>query len=255
MLGADTSYAMPVRTVTGSALTSLFTLNMFRPVPEDIGDSLFADRPFLLLVLPYDKIQSSRYRDRFRHLPDGKTSAMAIVMDYAQNLGLVFGSTYGGSMKKLMFTVMNYHLPVAGILPLHCSANEDESGNLSLFLGLSRTGKTSLSTDSSRALLGDDEHGWSDSGIANFEYGCYAKLINLDADKEPEIYETVFHQDEVSRHGAIVENAMIFPDRSFDLSDERLTPNSRVSYPLSFLKNTKASARGPHPRNILFFDG
>ncbi|MBU2648285.1 phosphoenolpyruvate carboxykinase (ATP) [bacterium] len=252
VLGADPAYAMPVRTVTDSSLTALFTLNMFRPIPADIAGSIFAEKQFLLLVLPYDKIETSRYRDRLRHLPGGKTSDLAIVMDFANHLGLVYGSAYGGSVKKLMFTVMNYNLPFSDILPLHCSANEDSQGRLSLFLGLSGTGKTSLSADATRSLLGDDEHGWSGTGVANFEYGCYAKLINLDPGKEPEIFDAVFHRDKVTRHGAIVENAMIYPDSSFDLSDERLTPNSRASYPLSFLKNIKQSARGSHPRNILF---
>jgi len=252
VLGADTAYSLPVRTVTDSALTSLFTLNMFREVPEDLHHSLLGDLSYLLLVLPYEKIDTSRYHDRLRHLPGGKTSDMAIVMDYVNHLGLVYGSAYGGSVKKLMFTVMNYHLPLSGILPLHCSANENDQGETSLFLGLSGTGKTSLSTDPERALLGDDEHGWSDSGVANFENGCYAKLIDLDPSKEPEIFNAVFHKQTASRHGAIIENAMIYPNGTFDLSDDRLTPNSRASYPLSFLKSTKTSACGSHPRNILF---
>jgi phosphoenolpyruvate carboxykinase (ATP) len=151
-----------------------------------------------------------------------------------------------------MFTVMNYVLPSVGVLPLHCSANEGPEGDIALLLGLSGTGKTTLSADPRRALLGDDEHSWSDSGVANFEFGCYAKLINLRQDKEPQIWNAVLHQAPYLEHGAIVENAMMYPDGHFDLDDARLTPNSRASYPLSFLSNVKDPPVGGHPRTILF---
>jgi phosphoenolpyruvate carboxykinase (ATP) len=177
---------------------------------------------------------------------------MIIGVDFDRRIGIVFGSAYGGSVKKLMFTVMNYYLPAEGILPLHCSANEGSDGDIALLLGLSGTGKTTLSADPRRALLGDDEHGWSERGIANFENGCYAKLIDLDPEKEPEIHRAIFHEDDVLNHGAIVENAMFYPDGGFDLHDDRLTPNSRGSYPLTYLSNTKASSRGGHARTILF---
>ena len=253
VLGADPAYALPVRTITASSLTALFTDNMFRPVPDGIEESIFAERPFTLLVLPYDKLDPKRYEGRLRIDPRiGGTSTMVIGMDYDRRIGIVYGSAYGGSVKKLMFTVMNYLLPGEGILPLHCSANEGPDGDTALLLGLSGTGKTTLSADPHRALLGDDEHGWSDNGIANFENGCYAKLIDLDPDKEPEIYRAVFHPDHYLDHGAIVENAMIYPDGSFDLSDDRLTPNSRASYPLTYLSNVKPTARGGHPKTILF---
>ena len=253
VLGADPAYALPVRTITASSLTALFTDNMFRPIPDGIEKSIFADRPFTLLVLPYDKLDPKRYEGRLRIDPRiGGTSTMVIGMDYDRRIGIVYGSAYGGSVKKLMFTVMNYLLPGEGILPLHCSANEGPDGDTALLLGLSGTGKTTLSADPHRALLGDDEHGWSDNGIANFENGCYAKLIDLDPDKEPEIYRAVFHPDHYLDHGAIVENAMVYPDGSFDLSDDRLTPNSRASYPLTYLSNVKPTARGGHPKTILF---
>jgi phosphoenolpyruvate carboxykinase (ATP) len=252
VVGADSAYTMPVRTITDTALTHLFTLNMFRPVPDNIEDSIFNGKTFTLLVLPDDKIDTSRYSGRLRKLPDGTTSNLAVVMDFHQRLGLVYGSAYGGSVKKLIFTVMNFYLPLHHILPLHCSANENKKGETSLFLGLSGTGKTTLSADAQRALLGDDEHGWNENGIANFEFGCYAKLIDLNPEKEPEIYHAAFHHADYREHGAIVENAMMYPNGIFDLYDDRLTPNSRVSYPLTFLHNIKPSSTGAPPKTILF---
>jgi phosphoenolpyruvate carboxykinase (ATP) len=251
-LVADSAYAMPIKTVSCWALTALFTDNMFRPVPADIERSIFASQPFSLLVVPYDKLEWERYNGRLRRLPNGQTSDLAVAMDFDRRLGVVFGSAYAGSVKKLMFTVMNYMLPAEGILPLHCSANEGPDGDIALLLGLSGTGKTSLSADPRRALLGDDEHGWSDNGIANFENGCYAKLINLRPDKEPEIWNAVFHSAPHQEHGAIVENCMMYPWGVFDVDDERYTPNSRASYPLDFLSNIKTPPVGDHPRTILF---
>ncbi|HFD40634.1 MAG TPA: phosphoenolpyruvate carboxykinase (ATP) [Anaerolineae bacterium] len=252
VLGADPAYALPVTTVADWALTALFTDNMFRPIPPDLARSIFADRPFYLLVAPYHKLDRQKYEGRLRRLPDGRTSDMAVAMDFDRRLGVVYGSAYGGSVKKLMFTVLNYLLPGEGILPLHCSANEGPKGDTALLLGLSGTGKTTLSADPGRALLGDDEHGWSDHGIANFEGGCYAKLINLREDKEPEIWRAVFHEDDYRQHGAIVENCMIYPWGAFDVDDERYTPNSRASYPLRYLSNIKTPPVGGHPKTILF---
>ncbi|UCC92132.1 MAG: phosphoenolpyruvate carboxykinase (ATP) [Candidatus Aenigmatarchaeota archaeon] len=252
VLGADVSYSLPVKVVTYYALTSLFTYNMFRPVPNDLRKSVFADKGFVLLALPYDKLDPKKYEGKLREVKPGKTSNMAIAMDFDNRIGVVYGSAYCGSVKKLMFTVMNYLLPEEGILPIHCSANEGERGDVAHLLGLSGTGKTTLSADPTRALYGDDEHGWSKRGIANFEYGCYAKLINLDPKKEPEIYNAVMHKDSYEKHGAIVENAMIYPDGSFDFYDDRSTPNSRGSYPLSYLTNIKESSVGGHPKTILF---
>ncbi len=252
-VGADPAYALPVQVITDRALTALFADNMFRPIPSEIDDSVFADRPFRLLALPYDKLDPSRYEGKLRFDPRiGGTSTMVIGMDFDRRIGVVYGSAYCGSVKKLIFTVANYLLPAEGILPLHCSANEGPDGDVALLLGLSGTGKTTLSADPRRALLGDDEHGWSDRGIANFEHGCYAKLIDLDPAKEPEIYEAVLHHAPVDEHGAIVENAVMRPDGSFDLSDDRFTPNTRGSYPLRFLSNVKPSSRGGPPNTILF---
>jgi phosphoenolpyruvate carboxykinase (ATP) len=252
VLSADSSYALPVKVVSDWALTALFTDNMFRPVPPDLEGSIFAQRPFTLLVVPYNKLDPARYAGRLRKLPGGKTSDMAVAIDLDRYRGVVFGSAYGGSVKKLMFSVMDYVLPGVGILPLHCSANEGPGGDIALLLGLSGTGKTSLSADPRRALLGDDEHGWSDNGIANFENGCYAKLINLRPHKEPEIWNAVLHKAPYQQHGAIVENCMMYPWGTFDVDDERYTPNSRASYPLSFLSNIKTPPVGDHPKTILF---
>ena len=252
VIGADSDYALPVRTISDTAVTALFTDNMFRPVPDDMERSRLANRPFTLVVLANDKLDPNRYKNRLRKLPGGETSNMVVVMDFARDLGVIVGSAYLGSVKKLMFTVMNYMLPGIDVLPLHASANEGKKGDIALFLGLSGTGKTTLSADPERSLLGDDEHGWSDTGISNFENGCYAKLINLSAVKEPEIHNAVLHHDDYLDHGAILENVMMYADGSVDLFDNRITENSRGSYPLTFLSNIKPSSRGAHPKRILF---
>jgi phosphoenolpyruvate carboxykinase (ATP) len=252
VIGANENYMLPVRTIATRSLTSVFTDNMFRPFPEDISKSIFAEKGFTLLALPYDKLDPKRYEGRLRKVNNDNTSDMAIILDFDRRVGVVFGSAYCGSVKKLMFTVMNYYLPENGILPLHCSANEGKDGDCALLLGLSGTGKTTLSADPARALLGDDEHGWCDNGIANFENGCYAKLVNLNPVKEPEIHNAVFHSDDFLNHGSIVENCMMYPTGDFDVDDTRLTPNSRGSYPLEFLSNIKPESTSGHPNTILF---
>ncbi len=253
VVGADSRYSLPVTVVTDTPLTALFTDNMFRPVPPDLDRSVFHRRPYTLMVLPGHKLNPEKYAGRLRNDPAlGGTSTMVVAMDMDRMLGIVYGSAYCGSVKKLIFTVMNYLLPAEGILPLHCSANEGADGSCALMLGLSGTGKTTLSADASRALLGDDEHGWSDNGVANFEFGCYAKLVDLSEEREPDIYRACFHEDDYLRHGAIIENVMVYPDGSFDLFDKRLTENSRGSYPLSFLPNIKKSSTGGHPKSIVF---
>ncbi len=252
VIGADPAYALPVKVVTSQALTTLFADNMFRPVPETISQSVFHGKGFNLVTLPYRKLKAEKYEGRLRKLPNGKTSDLVVAMDFDRRVGVVIGSAYLGSVKKMLFTVMNYYLPLEGILPLHCSANEGNDGSTALLLGLSGTGKTTLSADPTRSLLGDDEHGWSETGIANFENGCYAKMIDIDPSKEPDIYDAVMHSDDYLQHGAIVENAMIYPNGRFDYYDDRFTPNSRASYPLVYLKNIKESSVGGHPRTILF---
>lgn len=254
LIGADPRYALPVRVVADKALTALFTDNMFRPWTEDAARlSIFKDRGFTLVASPDNKLDHTKYSGRLRENPDLKhTSNMMVGMDMDRNLGIVFGSAYGGSIKKLMFTVMNYLLPGEGILPIHCSANQGNDGDCALLLGLSGTGKTTLSADPTRALLGDDEHGWSNHGVANFENGCYAKLIDLSKKKEPEIYSACFHNDDYLNHGSIVENVLVYPNGDFDLFDDAYTPNSRGSYPLRYLTNIKESSTSGHPSTILF---
>ncbi len=252
-LGADPQCALTVRLITDRALTALFADNMFRPLPQGAERSAFAERPFTLLALPYGKLDPEKYTGRLRVDRDRRSpSDVAVVMDFVHHVGIVYGSAYLGSVKKLLFTVMNFFLPPLGILPLHGAANVDPSGNSALFLGLSGTGKTSLSSDPERALLGDDEHGWSSRGIFNFEWGCYAKMIDLDPAKEPDIYHAVMHNAPPEEHGAIVENAFLLPNGRFDFTDRRLTENSRASYPLSFIRNADPTGRAGHPSAIVF---
>lgn len=255
VLGADKHYALPIRTVTDSPLTALFTDNMFRQIPKEIEFSKFYDKKFHLIVLPYDRLDPAKYKGKLRliDLNDPRsTSWMAVAMDMHRYLGIVYASAYLGSVKKLMFTVMNYLMPSVNVLPIHCSANFGKKRDSALLLGLSGTGKTTLSADGSRKLLGDDEHGWSREGIFNFENGCYAKLLNLDRKKEPEIWNAIFHHDKHTHHGSIIENAMMFPNGDFDLSDCRLTENSRASFPLNYLSKTKKSSKADHPLTLLF---
>ncbi len=253
VVGADASYALPVTTISNKSLNVLFLDNMFRPRPDDIDRSVFADKPFTLLVCPDNKLDAKKYEGRLCHDDRlGTTSTMVIATDFDRRIGVVYGSAYCGSCKKMLFTTMNYLLPAEGILPIHCSANEGKDGDIALLLGLSGTGKTTLSADPNRALLGDDEHGWNDGGVANFENGCYAKLIDLDPEKEPEIYKACFGKRNYLEHGSIIENAMMFPNGEFDLYDDRLTPNSRGSYLLSDLANINESSTGGHPKTILF---
>jgi len=252
VIGADSKYALPVKTVVNKSLSQVFVDNMFRDMPEDIEKSIFAERGFTLLALPDNKLNPERYKGRLREMPDGTTSNMCVAMDFDRRVGIVFGSAYMGSIKKLMFTVMNYYLPLEGILPLHCSANEGTDGSSALLLGLSGTGKTTLSADPKRALLGDDEHGWSEDGIANFENGCYAKMIDIKEENEPEIWKAVMHENDPLNHGSIVENAMVYPDGTVDYFDDRYTPNSRASYPLKYLSNIKPASTSGHPKTILF---
>jgi len=236
--GADPAYRLPVRFITGKAWHNLFVHNMFiRPSLEELQQKPFTPE--------YTVIDLSD----FKAIPaiDGVNSEAFILLHLGRGLILIGGTAYGGEMKKSIFSVMNYLLPFRGVFPMHCSANIGKRGDTALFFGLSGTGKTTLSADPNRTLIGDDEHGWSDKGIFNFEGGCYAKVIRLSPEKEPEIYQAV------NRFGAILENVVFDPlthKPNFD-SDE-ITENSRGSYPLHFIPNASESGTGGHPENILF---
>lgn len=249
-LGADSNYALPVRVVTDRAFSASFADNMFRSVPENINKSIFAEEEFTILALPYNSVPQE-FSEALR-TEDKKVAPLVIAIDYERRAGLILGTQYCGAIKKMIFTVMNYLLPEKGILPIHCSANEGKNGESALFLGLSGTGKTTISSDPLRTLIGDDEHGWSETGIANFENGCYAKLLHLDQNKEPEIYQAAFRNADVYEHEALIENLMVYPDGSWDVHDSRLTENARVAYKLSALENIKPEATGEHPKTIIF---
>src|SRR2546421_3614072 len=176
----------------------------------------------------------------------GANSGVVIAINFAKKLVLIAGTSYAGEMKKSIFTVLNYLLPLKGVMPMHCSANVGPDGDVALFFGLSGTGKTTLSSDAERMLIGDDEHGWSDRGVFNFEGGCYAKTIRLSAEAEPQIYATT------RRFGTVLENVVVDPvTRRLDLDDDRFTENTRAAYPIAFIDNAVPSGQGGHPINVV----
>ncbi|ADG93365.1 phosphoenolpyruvate carboxykinase (ATP) [Arcobacter nitrofigilis DSM 7299] len=179
------------------------------------------------------------------YVSHGLHSEVFVVFNVEENIAIIGGTWYAGEMKKGLFSMMNYWLPLEGKLPMHCSANIGKDGDTALFFGLSGTGKTTLSTDPNRALIGDDEHGWDDNGVFNFEGGCYAKVINLSAEHEPEIYGAI-------KKGAILENVVADENGIVDFTDGSKTENTRVSYPLSHIENHTPDMKGGHPKNIIF---
>jgi phosphoenolpyruvate carboxykinase (ATP) len=233
--GADPAYRLPVRIVTTKAWHSLFARHLFiDPTPAELAT--FA--PQFAVVDASD----------FLAVPerDGTRSETFIIVDFSRKLVLIGGTTYAGEIKKSVFTIMNYLLPLRGVMPMHCSANVGGSGDVAIFFGLSGTGKTTLSADPERALVGDDEHGWSDAGVFNFEGGCYAKVINLSAELEPQIFPTT------RNFATVLENVVIDElTRELDLADDSLTENTRAAYPLSSLPNIVASGRAGHPNHIV----
>jgi phosphoenolpyruvate carboxykinase (ATP) len=233
--GADPAYRIHVRVVTEFAWHALFIRYLLRR-PEVA--ELAAFHPELTIInLP------SFNADPERH---GVRSETAIAVDMTNGLVLIGGSEYAGETKKSVFGVLNYFLPAKGVLPMHCSANVGTNDNSALFFGLSGTGKTTLSSDASRTLVGDDEHGWSDNGIFNFEGGCYAKTIRLSAEAEPEIYATT------QRWGSVLENVVIDPETNLpDFDDGSLTENARVAYPMHFIPNASETGIAPNPKNII----
>ncbi|MEJ2079141.1 MAG: phosphoenolpyruvate carboxykinase (ATP) [Acidobacteriota bacterium] len=237
-VGADPDYRMPIRIITEHAWHSLFARNMF--ITTDDPDALKRHVPeFTIIAVP-----SFRADPRI----DGTRSETSIILNFAERMGIVTNSLYGGEIKKSIFTVLNFMLPLEGVLAAHCSANVGPKGDPALFFGLSGTGKTTLSADPNRNLIGDDEHGWSESGVFNFEAGCYAKVIRLSAENEPEIYACT------NRFGTILENVVYDPTtRNIDLDDDLVTENTRASYPLDFIPNAiEERMFRAHPRNIVF---
>lgn len=234
--GTDAANQVPIRVVTEKAWQSLFARNMF--VRIDDPQALRNHRPeFTVIAVPGLQADPET---------DGCHSEAFIIPNFGKKMILIGGTHYAGEIKKSVFTLLNYLLPQKGILSMHCSANIGPKGDAAVFFGLSGTGKTTLSADPERGLIGDDEHGWSDNGIFNFEGGCYAKVINLSPKAEPEIYATT------RRFGTILENVVMDPvTRVVNLDDGSLTENTRASYPLDFIPNAVASGRGGHPANIV----
>lgn len=233
---ADPEYRLPIRVITERAWHSWFARNMFAPLESREAYRQHVPE-FTLICAP-----------SFRaHEPaDGTRTSTFIVVDFARRLCLIGGTEYAGEIKKSVFTLLNYLLPLEGVLSMHCSANVGPEGDSALFFGLSGTGKTTLSADPSRGLIGDDEHGWSDTGVFNIENGCYAKVIRLSPTAEPEIAATT------RRFGTILENVVFDPaTRAIDLDDDRLTENTRASYPLSYIGNAVPERRAGHPRNVV----
>jgi phosphoenolpyruvate carboxykinase (ATP) len=233
---ANPRHRLKVRVITEYAWHSLFVRNLLLVPPDSDLEGFVPD--LTIIDVP-----------RFHAVPelDGTKSEVFIAVDLSRRLVLIGGTSYAGEMKKSVFTALNYLLPLQGVLPMHCSANVGPAGDSALFFGLSGTGKTTLSADPRRRLIGDDEHGWDDEGVFNFEGGCYAKVIRLSPQDEPEIFATT------RRFGTVLENTVVDTDsRVPDLDDDALTENTRAAYPLSHLGNTVLDGRGAHPRHIVF---
>jgi phosphoenolpyruvate carboxykinase (ATP) len=233
--GSQPSNRVNVRVVTQYAWHSLFIRTMLvRPSAHELA-GFSAD--YTIIDLPSFRADPARH---------GCRAETVIAVNFSEKLILIGGTEYAGEMKKSVFGLLNYLLPLKGIMPMHCSANIGPEGGSAVFFGLSGTGKTTLSADASRTLIGDDEHGWSDDAVFNFEGGCYAKMIRLSAEAEPEIYATT------KRFGTVLENVVMDPEtRILDLDDNSLAENSRGAYPIDFIPNASAANMGPVPRNIV----
>lgn len=234
--GADPKYTKAFRIVNELASQNLFIHQLLRRPTADQLESFRED--YTIIAAP-----------GFKCIPevDGTRSEAAILVDYEAHLVVICGTQYAGEIKKSVFSVMNYVLPKQGVFPMHCSANIGKDGDSAVFFGLSGTGKTTLSADPARKLIGDDEHGWADDSVFNFEGGCYAKCINLSPEGEPEIYNAI-------RFGALVENVVMDPDtREFDFDDDSLAVNSRVGYPVEYIPNAELSGMSPSvPKTVIF---
>ena len=233
--GADTTYRLKVRFVNENAWHNMFVWNQFvRPAD---GELKGFEPDFTVIAAPGLLLDPKT---------DGTRSEAFIGVNFARRIILVVGSGYAGEMKKSIFSALNYLLPERNVFPMHCSANIGEKGDTALFFGLSGTGKTTLSADPDRRLIGDDEHGWSDKGIFNFEGGCYAKCVDLSEEKEPQIYRAI-------RFGSVLENVVLDPaTREPDYTNIQLTENTRVAYPVGYIENAVVPGIGGHPRNVMF---
>ncbi len=232
--GADPTHRLPVRVYTEYAWHSLFIRNLLlRPEVSELA----AFVPEMTIVdLPSFKADPDRY---------GCRTETVIACDLTRKIILIGGTSYAGEMKKSVFTMLNHLLPAKGVMPMHCSANVGDEGDTAIFFGLSGTGKTTLSADPARTLIGDDEHGWSDSGVFNFEGGCYAKTIKLSEEAEPEIYSTT------QRFGTVLENVVLDNQREPDFDDDSKTENTRAAYPIHFISNASPTGRAPVPRTVI----
>jgi phosphoenolpyruvate carboxykinase (ATP) len=233
--GADRGYRLAVRVITPSAWHNLFAYNMFRRPADAELEGMEPD--FTVLHAPAFEADPERH---------GTRTGTFILINFTRREVLIGGTQYAGEIKKSIFGVLNYVLPAKGVLSMHCSANVGPEGDTALFFGLSGTGKTTLSADAERGLIGDDEHGWSDEGIFNFEGGCYAKVVKLSPEGEPEIYGTT------RMFGTVLENCVLDQNRRVDFDDTSITENTRASYPLHYIPNYVPEGRGGHPRNIVF---
>ncbi|MBU0555461.1 MAG: phosphoenolpyruvate carboxykinase [Alphaproteobacteria bacterium] len=234
--GSQPEHRVNVRVINEFAWHNLFIRTLLvRPERSELAGF---QPEYTIIDLPSFRADPAKY---------GCRSETIIAVNFTEKLILIGGTAYAGEMKKSVFSILNYLLPAKGIMPMHCSANIGPNGDTAVFFGLSGTGKTTLSADASRTLIGDDEHGWSDTAVFNFEGGCYAKVIRLSAEAEPEIYATT------KRFGTVLENVVIDPDtREIDLDDATLAENSRGSYPIDFIPNASADNLGPVPKNIIF---
>ena len=233
--GADKRYQLPLRVVTLKSWQGHFSHNMFiRPNDKELKEF---NPEFTILNAYSTEIKN------WEKL--GLNSPVFIVLNLEKKIAIIGGTEYGGEIKKSIFSALNFYLPLEGVMPMHCSANIGKDEDSALFFGLSGTGKTTLSTDPNRRLIGDDEHGWSDNGIFNFEGGCYAKTINLDPTKEPDIYNAI-------KPGALLENVITDENGVVDYNDSSITENTRVSYPLNYIENIEPTEQGGHPHNVIF---
>src|SRR6202008_1577206 len=234
--GSQPEHRVRVRVINEFAWHNLFIRTLL--VRPETHDLLGFDPEYLIIDLPSFRADPERH---------GCRSETVIAVNFEKKVILIGGTAYAGEMKKSVFGLLNFILPERGIMPMHCSANIGKKGDTAIFFGLSGTGKTTLSADPNRTLIGDDEHGWSDTAVFNFEGGCYAKMIRLSAESEPEIYATT------KRFGTVLENVVIDPEtREIDLDDATLAENSRGSYPIDFIPNASEKNLGPVPRNIIF---